>query len=386
MNRPKLFCHPVLALVVFCATFWSCCAASYSYAQESESGTTSRKAREQTQSIVPYDQLNPAAAQKIRKIVQKPSIYRRLPTATISVDHDYYLFLARHPEVIINIWELMGVTEMTADRVAPFKLDTNDGAGTMGEVELVYGTKNLQIFYGEGAYQGTMLPKKLRGKCVIMIQTKYHLDEQGLPATTSQLDIFMKLENVTLGLIAKTLSPLIGPTADHNFVETVNFIQRLNEITVKNGPGVQAMTHRLTNLTPEVAKQFVQLAGLVYDRARAEARRGNFSPPAATQAEQFQQSRSSSTGAPVRTTRPAYSANPYQNGAPANHNISYVRQQPAGYPATRTVPVREVYGEPAATYQRQPTGATRLPVQHRPAQQPFYPTRQSSYAPHQFNR
>ena len=385
MNRPKRYCQPILALVVFSVTFWSCCVASYSYAQEPESGTTSRKAREQAQSVVPYDQLNPAAVQKIRKIVQKPSIYRRLPTATVSVDHDFYLFLARHPEVIINIWELMDVTEMTANRVAPFKLDTNDGAGTRGEVELIYGTKNLQIFYGEGAYQGTMLPKKLRGKCVIMIQTKYHLDEQGLPATTSQLDIFMKLENVTLGLIAKTLSPLIGPTADHNFVETVNFIQRLNEITVKNGPGVQAMTHRLTNLTPEVSKQFVQLAGLVYDRARAGARRGNFSTPSGIQAGQVQQNRFHSTGAPVRTTRPAYSTNPYQNGAPANHNNSHVRQQPAGYPATRTVPVRQVYGEPAATYQRQPAGATRPPVQYPSSQQPFYPTRQS-YAPYQFNR
>ena len=383
MNRPKLNCHLKLALVAFGMAIWSCFAIGYGYAQESESGTTSRKAREQAQSVVPYERLNPEAARKIRKIVQKPSIYRRLPITSISVDHDYYLFLARHPEVIIGIWDLMDVTEMTANRIAPFTLDTDDGAGTSGQVELIYGTNNLQIFYAEGEYQGTMLSKRLRGKCVIVVQTHYYLDKQGAPATTSQLDIFMKLENVTLSLIAKTLSPLIGPTADHNFVETVNFIQRLNETTIKNGPGVQAMAHRLTELTPEVRKQFVQVAGLVYDRARAGAQRGNLSVQVGARAEQVQQNRFHSMGAPISTTRSAYTANPYQNGAPAQRNYSH-GQQPAVYPAaTRNVPVRQTFGE-GTTPRQIPRANTASPSVSQSSQQHYYPTRQSSYTPNRF--
>ena len=383
MKRPMLNSHLGLAIVASIMAIWSCFATSYSCAQEPESGTTSRKAREQAQSVVPFDQLNPEAAARIRKIVMKPSIYRRLPVTSISVDHDYYLFLARHPEVIIGIWKLMGVTEMTADRIAPFTLETNDGAGTMGEVELIYGNNNLQIFYGDGEYQGALLNKKLRGKCVILVQTKYYLDENGSPATTSQLDIFMKLENVTLNLIAKTLSPLIGPTADHNFVETVNFIQRLNEIAIKNGPGVQAMAHRLTDLTPEVRKQFVQLSGLVYDRARAGAQRGNLPNRTGVHAEQVQQNRFSSTGAPISASHSAYATNPYQNGTTQPPSFAPPRQQPASYPATRNNPVRQVFGDGPVLRQAPATGVQRSSVPQS-SQQPFYAPRQSSHAPNRF--
>ena len=401
MNRPKLNCHLILASAVACMTLWLCFAAGSCYAQEANSGTTSRKVREQAQKAVPYDQLNQEAIKKIRNIVTKPSMFRRLPHATISVDHDYYLHLLRHPEVIINIWELMGVTEMTAARIGPYTLDTNDGAGTTGNVELIYGTNNMQIFYGEGEYQGNMLPKKLRGKCVIIVQTHYHLDEQGMPATTSQLDIFMKLENVTLNLIAKTLSPLIGPTADHNFVETVNFIQRLNETTVKNGPGVQAMAHRLTNLTPEVRKQFVQTAGLVYDRSKAAQPQGNFSTQVGIQQERVK-NRYSTSSAPMSSTQAAYATNPYQTTEqvrkashaqqPANYPAqqSYPSQyhqpsqslspsypQSQSYPQSRQVPVRQFYGNGNPTRQS-------LPAQPTQQQPRVYSMRQPSFAPNRY--
>ena len=355
--------------------------------QRRNTGTASRKAREQAQQAVLYDQLNREAANKIRNIVQKPSVYRRLPVTSISVDHDYFLYLLRHPEVIINIWDLMDVTDMTATRIAPYTLDTNDGAGTMGRVDLVYGTNNLQIFYGEGEYQGTMLPKKLRGKVVIMVQTQYHLDEEGKPATTSQLDIFMRLENVTLNLLAKTLSPLIGTTADHNFVETINFIQRLNETTIRNGPGVQAMAHRMKNLTPEVRKQFVQAADLVYDRAQVRKQSGNVSIQPAVRSirsESVPQNGFNPSVAAVPTGQASFNPYPYQAGAERSRS----NQQPNGYPPatqpyqtgcpqrTQPAPVQQIFGNENQQLQTEPARTNT----------PIYSSRQPSYSNGRFYR
>lgn len=277
MKRPnpiwmnlQVYCIPMLML--FCQCWFSSSCAG----EELRAGNNSRRARENAVNAVPMQKLTREAQQKIRPILQRPSIYRCLPVTSIEIDPDYYLHLVRHPEVIINIWKLMGVTQMTIDRTGPYTMTTDDGVGTLGKVELLYGTNNMHIYYCEGEYTGSLLAKKLRGKCVFVMRTEYKLNDEGEKTATSQFDIFLKIDNATVGLIAKTLHPLIGSTADHNFVESINFLERLNETTVNNGPGVQGMAERLTTLTPEVKQKFVQVAGLVYDRAQGGIQNGAF--------------------------------------------------------------------------------------------------------------
>ena len=82
------------------------------------------------------------------------------------------------------------------------------------------------------------------------------------------MDVFLKVDNVAAGVIARTLQPLVGPTADHNFMESLKFLQRLNSTTLRNGPGVQLMGNRLS-LQPEVLKGFQHVAGQAYQRGNA---------------------------------------------------------------------------------------------------------------------
>lgn len=244
-------------------------------AEQLSSGTSSRRARQQAIEAVPFHQLNHQAREKITPVLEKPSIYRRLPITQIQCDPDYFVFLVRQPEVVVNIWQLMGITQMQIDRTGPYTMQTDDGVGATSNVELVYGTPNLHIFYARGAYVGPVLNRKLNGQCVILLRTDYLQDAEGQPSARSVMDVFLLVENATASLIARTLNPIVGSTADHNFVESLNFLQRLNETTAKNGPGVQQMAGRLVSLTPQVRNDFVKMAGLVYQRARLPKARTN---------------------------------------------------------------------------------------------------------------
>ncbi len=230
------------------------------------SGTSSRQARQMAISSVPFNELNRETQQKIAPILEKPSIYRRLPVTSADVDPDLYLFLVRHPEVLVNIWKLMGVTQMTVDRTGPFNFTSDDGAGAVSEVELIYGTSHKNVYYAEGAYSGPLLKRSLKGRAVIILNTNYQRGPEGKPLAVSSLDVFLKVENATISLIARTLNPVVGPTADHNFVETIKFVQRLNETTSQNGVGVQRMAYRLTQLDDGVREKFIEIAGGVYQR------------------------------------------------------------------------------------------------------------------------
>lgn len=235
-------------------------------AEELTSGTASRQAKQQAIQSIPFQQLTAETQAKLSQVVQKPSIYRRLPVTAINIDPDYFVFLTRHPEVVVNIWKIMGVTKMSTNRTGPFTLRSDDGAGTVSDVELVYGTNDMHIFYGTGTYEGPVLKRKLFGECVLILRSNYQTSPNGKPTATSQLDVFLKIENATVGMIAKTLNPIVGPTADHNFVESLNFLQRLNETTENNGVGVQRMAQRLTDIDTDTRTKFVRAAGVVYER------------------------------------------------------------------------------------------------------------------------
>lgn len=253
---------PSIALMVVCHFAFTLS----TNAEELTSGTGSRQAKQQALQAIPFQQLTPQAQAKIGDTLKSPSIYRRLPVTAIDIDPDYFVFLARHPEVVVNIWKIMGVTKMTTTRTGPFTLRTDDGVGTVSDIELIYGTENLHIFYGVGTYEGPVLKRKLRGDCVMVMRTEYSQDRNGTKVATNQLDVFLKIENATAGLIAKTLKPIVGSTADHNFVESLNFLQRLNDTTQKNGPGVQHMANRLSDINQETRSKFIQVAGLVAER------------------------------------------------------------------------------------------------------------------------
>jgi len=234
-------------------------------AQQLTSGSSGRQFKQQGIEAVPFQLLTQETAAKLKPVLDKPSIYRRLPKMAIECDRDYFRFLVRHPEVVVEIWKLMGVTKMETTRTGPYRLKSDDGAGTISDLELVYGDGEKHIFYGTGTYEGPLLRKKLSGKCVLVMQTQHTMDSNGTPKAINQLDVFLRVDNVAAGVIARSLQPLVGPTADHNFVESLKFIQRLHDTTVRNGHGVQLMGDRL-DLQPQVLAGFQQVAGLAFDR------------------------------------------------------------------------------------------------------------------------
>jgi hypothetical protein len=235
-------------------------------AQQMTSGSSSHRFRDEASKSIPYTELTPEAREKLSDVIEHANMYRRLPVSSIEIDPEYFVMLARYPEVVVEIWRLMGVTQMQTARTGPFQLHSNDGAGTISEIELIYGTENYHLYYAEGSYEGPLNHRPLSGRCVLLLRTEYVKNAAGEMSATNQLDVFLKVDNAAAGLIARTLSPIVGRTADHNFLESLTFLQRLNETTERNGPGVQGMAYRLEGLSEEVRGRFIDVAGRVYER------------------------------------------------------------------------------------------------------------------------
>ena len=228
-------------------------------------GSSHRSYRAAGIRAIPFNQISAQARKLIKDVVDHTSFYRRLPVETIDADPEYFRLLVRKPELIVSIWQLMGVTQMSTERTGPFSVETNDGAGTISDLELIYGNDRLHVFYGNGSYTGPLLKQKLSGRCVIVLQTQSKETATGYELT-NVLDIYLRVDNATASLITRTIQPLVGTTADHNFSESLKFVQRLNQSTRVNGPGVKGMGRKL-QINTQVRQEFEKVVDKVYARA-----------------------------------------------------------------------------------------------------------------------
>jgi hypothetical protein len=216
---------------------------------------------------IPLDRLTEDARQRIWNVVSKPSIYRQLPSTVIEADPDLYLFLVRHPEIVVNMWDLMGITKVTIQRTGDYTFDANDGAGTQCRLELVYGDRDVHVLYAQGHYEGPLLRRLVRGQCVLVLHSGYVQTHDLAVHVTSRLDMFVHFDNVGAELIARTLHPLVGKSADHNFVESTKFLGQVSLAAETRSAKLQRFSDRLTKVTPTVREQFVMLADMAARRA-----------------------------------------------------------------------------------------------------------------------
>jgi hypothetical protein len=138
------------------------------------------QARAEALRAIPFDELNEASRGKLRPILERPSLYRRMPTQEVDCDPDLHVFLIRYPEVIVNIWQLMEVTRVQVKRTGPYTFDASDGSGTVCQVELVYGRPGLACLLRDRLLRRTAVPhshgRRLRHPAALVICTAQRSD------------------------------------------------------------------------------------------------------------------------------------------------------------------------------------------------------------------
>lgn len=245
--------------------------------------STSRGDRKEAIDEMPLAQLTPDARSKVMQVVEKPTMFRRMPVNVVDCDPKLHRFLIRYPEVVVNIWQLMGITKVSADRIGPFIFNASDGVGTITKVELIYGDQDTHLLYCEGQYEGPLFQKPLTGRCVLLLKAGYQQDGDQRSQISNRLDVFLQVDNMAIDAVTRTLHPLVGKSADLNFVQTTEFLEKISRTSEENGAGMQRLAQRLNNVEPQIRDQFAQLTQEIHQNAQNRVARSGQSTAVVTQ-------------------------------------------------------------------------------------------------------
>lgn len=218
------------------------------------------KQRDESIAAIPFDQLEPGRRARIAAVVRQPTLFRRLPAQSIECDPQMFRFLVDNPEVIVAIWRVMDITDVSLDRVNDEQFHADDGAGTKGTLELCHRGAGVHVIYAEGSYEGALFVKPVRGRTVLVLRHRARVNSDGAPLLDCQLDAFVQLDHVGVEVLAKTFQPLVGHVADHNFRETAQFVESVNAAAESNFEGVQRMAARLATVRPDIRQAFARTA------------------------------------------------------------------------------------------------------------------------------
>lgn len=233
--------------------------------------TTSFAARQDAIQAIPFDKLDAAAKAKANGVLNNLTVFRRLPVRVIDCDPDLYLFLVRHPDVVVNIWEVMKLTQIQVRQTATNSFKIVEPAGTQATMEYLYRGHDIHVMYAEGSYTG--LARPVHGRCLVVLKSGYVRETNGRYYITNRLDAFLSVEPGAVELVTKAIHPLVGKIADNNFIQTAGFVSSLSRTAETNAPGVQRLASKLTYVQPEYRQQLTDLAAAVASKSAQTTQR-----------------------------------------------------------------------------------------------------------------
>ena len=183
---------------------------------------------------IPFDKLDADSREKVNSVLSNVSIYRRLPVRMVNCDPDLYLFLVRHPDVVVNIWEILGVSQLQLRQIDIDTFRIVESEGTAATLEYLYHSRDMQIVYGKWTYTGPLLARKITGTCLAVLKTGYSKDSNGKYYITSRLDGFLSVDSGGAEMLARTLQPLVVKNIDNNFIQTVAFLGSMSKTAEVN--------------------------------------------------------------------------------------------------------------------------------------------------------
>lgn len=237
---------------------------------ESSRGTSDGDIRRAAIEQIPWEQLSPWNRERVLEVVNRSAMFRRMPSRVIECEPEFYQFLVENPNVVVGVWQVLGVTKMRLEQRADGGYLMDDAAGTVAHLRYLLRSPNCHVVYGEGQYSGPFMLRPVQGRCVVVLNSTYIREDEGRAYVSAELDLFVQIDRAGLELLTKAMNPFFGAMAENNYRQTFAFLGSLYRTAAVRSTAMRYLAGQLTNVSPSVREQFVRLIADAAERASEE--------------------------------------------------------------------------------------------------------------------
>lgn len=214
------------------------------------------------------------ARARIQDVLNDACFFRRPASDRIACDPNFYRFVLSRPDVVVDIWRVLGVSDIRLRQTGPDQYFADDGSGTTTRLEYLYRGDDSYIVYAEGSYTGPLALRTMRGSAVLHLQTSHGVGADGRPQVTHRLDVFLRLHNLGAELVARGMTSQLGTMTDRNFHEVSTFLQSLAGRIESDADWSDRLAANLTGVSDETRLQFARVVAGMHAQQNAPAMQG----------------------------------------------------------------------------------------------------------------
>lgn len=218
-----------------------------------DGGTSSREARESARRALAVERLPAADRQEAERVLRRPTLFRRLPTETFTCDRDLLEFALAKPDVIVDLWRVLGISRLALDPTGPGQWKMSDGWGTEGTLRVLRHDRTPQggtlVLLGRGGYNGPLAPQPLTGTCLVLVRYRETAREaDGSARHAMQVDAFLDADGLGLEIVTRSLQGLVCRSSASNLHEICLFMAEFSATADENPAGVARLATRLSRV------------------------------------------------------------------------------------------------------------------------------------------
>lgn len=209
---------------------------------------------------------------RLQSVLNNVTVFRRLPAYQVETDKSMVMFMANHPDAVVNIWEKMGISQISVRERGDGLYEVSDIAGTSGWMKRLWAGDNGILYYLEGHYQGSLLKNDVRGKVLVLARFSSARNAEGTEVVTCYVDTFLSLEQKSADLGVRLLFPMLGKVADNNLEQTLAFVRWYSDGCKTSPVMLTSYAMELKNIRLETRQ------GLARQTQLIAARYGGYNP------------------------------------------------------------------------------------------------------------
>lgn len=220
-----------------------------------QKGTSSRDVREQSIKRLNGIPLTKSGRQTANNVVENMSLYRRLPEVCFEVNPETYEYLLGHPDVVVSLWQAMGISAMKLQQTGSFKYELDNNDGTISNMYYLRKSKTSNVIYCQGEFKSPLLKKPISARGILCLNSKFEKRKDGTVFVRHHADVFITFPSAAIETAARLISPVSNYIADRNFQEISLFMHTISLTMARQPSWVQQMANRLQGVHPDRAEE-----------------------------------------------------------------------------------------------------------------------------------
>ena len=170
---------------------------------------------------VPLDELHPALRERVRIVLEHPTLTSRGPLEAFRCHPNLYYWLLDHPDLAVHLWRGLGAKCTEIHRRGDGSFSWKDAQNGEVHWQTIVRSSKQRVWYAEGRVKaGPMLPA-VAIRAVVVLNHQEGSDSKGKPAVRHQMDLILHTDNRAVNLAAR----LFGASAPRLAEEYVSQLQ-----------------------------------------------------------------------------------------------------------------------------------------------------------------